>query len=817
MSGDGIAVVLTCFDLGRTIEESLNSVAMQARPADEVVLVDDGSTDLYTRQVLARLAHSGVRVFRAPHRGVSAARNLGVRATIAPNLVFLDGDDRLDPAYLERLGGELDENPDLDFVSCQMQSFGAASERWTPPAPNLIRSLTEGVVHISSMLRRTLFERLGGFDEAFEAYEDVEFWTRVLAAGSRGRVLPEPLFHYRVRSASNYGRAVQAAAHRDLMSRFYEKHTDLLSSHVVELMVAKERFLLDQKDHHQQLTEKQSRLRAQLSTLNEEIRAVSEQLRARNRPSVDLGDLRRTAPISPTWGLERGAPLDRHYIHAFLARHSHDIKGRVLEIKDRSYTHLFGGDRVESSDVLDIDATNPQATIVADLTKAHAVADDTFDCVVLTQTLGLILDTTAAVREVHRILKPGGVVLCTVPAAGRLSCEGNARDGDYWRFTEASARALFAGAFAPSDLDVTGFGNVLSVTAFLYGLSPEELTPAELEAHDPDFPLVYGVRAVKSRPPALEFLTGQRSRDALRRSGHPAAVLMYHRVASDRGRSRWTVDTQTFVQQLEALHAEGIDVLPLGSLVESARRRILQRPAVALTFDDGYVDALEVVQPALESRALPGTFFVVGETLKGPVEFWWDLLDRMFAGSATLPPALDLDDVHPGFVVSTATDRDRRWALKRLTDTFYLASKERCDVLASRLREWAGIGESPSRVMTPDQIKLLSVRPGVEIGAHSHHHVWLPGQPAAAIATEVRDSCQALSEWLARPIQSFAYPYGGYDEAVAAVVRDRGCTCAVTTDECAIDGSTDPWRVPRISVENWNRDVLLARCASLWS
>ena len=815
MNRAGIAVVVTCFDLGRTLEESLESVAAQSRAADEVVVVDDGSTDLYTRQVLARLARSGVRVFQMKHAGVSSARNLGARATSAPYLVFLDGDDRLDPRYLERLGNELDENPELDFVSSQMTSFGATVGTWTPPEPSLIRSLTDGVVHIASVLRRTAFDRAGGFDEAFLAHEDMEFWTRLVATGARGRVLHEPLFHYRVRPDSNYGRAVQPAAHRDLMGRLYQKHADLLSPHVVELLVAKERFLLGQRDHYRHLVQEQARLREELRSLNEEIRGVSEQIGALGRPAIELGDFRRTSPLSPMWGLDRGIPLDRHYINGFLARHRADIRGRVLEVKDRSYTELFGGDRVESSDVIDIDATNPGANIVADLANASGIAEDTYDCVVLTQTLGLILDTSAAVREVYRILKPGGVVLCTVPAAGRLSCEGNERDGDYWRFTEASARALFARAFALPDFEVTGFGNVLSTAAFLYGLSPEELSPAELDEHDPYFPLVYGIRAVKSRP--LSASIGAQRVHRQPAGGHPAAVLMYHRVAPGAGRSRWTVEPERFLQHLGALDEEGIDVLPLGTLVESARRRTLTRPAVALTFDDGYIDGLEIVQPALEARGLPATFFVVGETLASPVEFWWDLLDRIFAESVTLPASLDLGEVRPGFVASTATADDRAATRQLLTDAFYLASDSQCEALASRLRAWAGLERVPSRVMTSSDIRALSLRRGAEIGAHSQHHVWLPRQSPAQIVAEVRDCAGALSCLLGKPVQSFAYPYGGHDETIAAAVRSHGFAVAVTTDERALDATTDASRVPRIAIENWDPEVLAARSDAILS
>jgi len=204
----------------------------------------------------------------------------------------------------------------------------------------------------------------------------------------------------------------------------------------------------------------------------------------------------RTAPASAFWGLDRGTPVDRYYIERFVAAHRADIRGHVVEMHDSRYTDQFGTG-VTRRDVLDIDGGNPNATIVADLTAAGAVADDTFDCFVLTQTLQFILDVPAALAQVHRVLRPGGVALVTVPAVSRLA-PGYGLERDYWRFTPASCTALFAAAFGPGAAEVRGDGNVRSAMAFLAGLAWEELPRAALDAHDDFFPVIVSVRAVKA-------------------------------------------------------------------------------------------------------------------------------------------------------------------------------------------------------------------------------------------------------------------------------------------------------------------------------
>jgi SAM-dependent methyltransferase len=213
---------------------------------------------------------------------------------------------------------------------------------------------------------------------------------------------------------------------------------------------------------------------------------------------VRFGSLRRLTPIASDYGFSRGGPVDRYYIENFLAAHSADIRGRVLEIGDRSYTVRFGGHRVTQSDVLHVEAGNPQATFVGTLTDAPQLPSDAFDCVILTETLFLIYDFRAALETLHRILKPGGALLATFPGVSHQICRDEAdRWGDYWRFTSYSARRMFGEVFSPDKVQVETFGNVLVAVAFLHGLSAAELKREELDFRDRNYECSITVRAVK--------------------------------------------------------------------------------------------------------------------------------------------------------------------------------------------------------------------------------------------------------------------------------------------------------------------------------
>jgi len=215
-----------------------------------------------------------------------------------------------------------------------------------------------------------------------------------------------------------------------------------------------------------------------------------------SRSPINWGDLRRTTPFTRSFGFDRGQPVDRYYIERFLQAHARDIQGRVLEIGDSHYTERFGGERVKHAGIFDRPG-NDQATFSGDLGAASGLPDATFDCFINTQTLLFIRDLERAAHNIHAALKPGGVLLLTVPGISQILREDMDREGDYWRFTTRSIREVFATAFAPGDINVEAHGNVLTSVAFLHGLATEDLSPAEMDAHDPDYEMLIALRAVR--------------------------------------------------------------------------------------------------------------------------------------------------------------------------------------------------------------------------------------------------------------------------------------------------------------------------------
>ncbi|MBF0100152.1 MAG: methyltransferase domain-containing protein [Desulfobacterales bacterium] len=199
--------------------------------------------------------------------------------------------------------------------------------------------------------------------------------------------------------------------------------------------------------------------------------------------------------MSQQFGFDRGEPIDRYYITEFIAKYCHDIKGHVMECGDRRYTR-FGGKRVKKSDVLMPLKSDSESTIIADLSSAVDIPENTFDSIILTQVLHCVYNVRCAINTIHRILKPGGVVLVTLPSITKA-------DQSYtwpflWGFTFDSARRLFEEEFGSEQVEMHLYGNIVSATAFLYGLAAHEIQLKELNYLDPNFQVIIGVRAKKS-------------------------------------------------------------------------------------------------------------------------------------------------------------------------------------------------------------------------------------------------------------------------------------------------------------------------------
>ena len=226
-------------------------------------------------------------------------------------------------------------------------------------------------------------------------------------------------------------------------------------------------------------------LREEMKSLLGPRRTTQLRVLARGHELPRWGNLRRTQPFSTSFGFDRGTPVDRYYIERFFHHNRAHITGDVLEIQCSSYTERYGhGVRLAHS--VDVDARF-QPTIVCDLAESDDVlASARYDCFLLPSTPQHLRRLEPALRHALRVVKPGGTILATCAGFLPLIPDGP----DYWHVSAAGWEEITARVWPDCEVRVQSFGNCLTAVAAMLGLALEELTPAELDAHDPRYPVV---------------------------------------------------------------------------------------------------------------------------------------------------------------------------------------------------------------------------------------------------------------------------------------------------------------------------------------
>ena len=217
----------------------------------------------------------------------------------------------------------------------------------------------------------------------------------------------------------------------------------------------------------------------------------------RDLPVPRWGNLRRVTPFSASYGFDRGTPLDRYYLDAFLRANQALITGRVLEVQMDAYTKRFGR-HVQQSHSIDV---NPAfgATYTCDLADAPQIPSDYYNCFLLPNTLQHIESLRPALRTMLRVTKPGGTLLASAAGFLPLITDG----GDYWRLSAQGWRRLLAEEWPGCEIAVESHGNCLAAIAAMHGLAQEELSPRELDVEDPRYPVLVTIRCRKAEGPGV--------------------------------------------------------------------------------------------------------------------------------------------------------------------------------------------------------------------------------------------------------------------------------------------------------------------------
>jgi glycosyltransferase involved in cell wall biosynthesis len=325
MMAPRISILMPCFNHGAFIGEAIDSVRSQTLQDFEIIVVDDGSTDSATVDVLSRLP-SPICVLKTTNRGLPAARNHAAAHAAGAVFCALDADDKLAPTWFEKGMRRLDERPNVAFVSHWLETFGDEHWTWTPERCDLPSLLARNTVNGAALVRREAFEAVGGYDETMrDGCEDWDFWLRLVEAGFEGTIIPEVLFSYRRRHDSMSRAMLEEARYRRPLEALIGKHQDAYRAHLAEVLVAKEsetegltkEIALLERDRILSLEPALRRAREELASIASKaertrvLRGLEEQ---NERLAWKASELeRQVADLHASWSWRMTGPLRRLY------------------------------------------------------------------------------------------------------------------------------------------------------------------------------------------------------------------------------------------------------------------------------------------------------------------------------------------------------------------------------------------------------------------------------------------------------------------------------------------------------------------------
>ncbi|HVM73246.1 MAG TPA: glycosyltransferase [Anaerolineales bacterium] len=516
MDGLKVSVIIPFYNSEKFMGETIESVFAQTYQDWELLLVDDGSTDTSRELAISYANQHPDRVRYLSHagrqnRGASPSRNLGLKNSRGDIILFLDSDDILLPEKLETHVQIFERHPEVDALFgatlfwygwTQNSADQAREFVWEPwkaqgiqadtiiQPPELLKPLIKSNLMpcpSSLMLRRNMLDRIGGWPEDLRnIYDDHGLCVKLFMQATLF-IAPGCQEKYRI--------------HEDSWIHNTEKGGNTLPARIFYLNWVRE-YLSSQNYHDTQIEQ----------YLDNELVYYQNPF-DKNRIDLPLpvglknfGDLHRITPVSRRRGLDRsrsvrgvpGQPIDSYYIEAFLERHGADIKGQVLEAGDSRYTRKFGGSQVSNAVVLGAGrGDKPGTGRLHWMAGGEELPHAAFDCLILPNSLSLIYDVESGIKNAYAALKPGGVLLATLPGIRQISHIDRNKAKEFWRFTDLSVEELFGKVFGRGNVEIETYGNVLAASALLFGLESHELQKDELDFNDPDYEVVISVRAIK--------------------------------------------------------------------------------------------------------------------------------------------------------------------------------------------------------------------------------------------------------------------------------------------------------------------------------
>lgn len=238
-----IEAVITSYNQGSMLLEAVQSICNQTLLPKRIIIIDDGSTDIYSLDVLNSIKNNSclpvpVTIHFQENKGVSAARNAGINRTQSSMVLILDGDDKLEAEYIENVSKLLFDNPTMVIASSWMHTFGALDAIVCPTGGNIVPFLSHNCCPATHILRKKFYEQCDGYDETMRSgFEDWDFFLNMLETTPEAHIgiVEKPLINYRTAPASANIKSMDKRL--ELMRYIIEKHKHSYSNNLTNVLL----------------------------------------------------------------------------------------------------------------------------------------------------------------------------------------------------------------------------------------------------------------------------------------------------------------------------------------------------------------------------------------------------------------------------------------------------------------------------------------------------------------------------------------------------------------------------------------------------
>lgn len=227
-----VSVIIPCYNQGQFLDEAVQSVLNQQYADFEIIIVNDGSTDVQTIQKCEAYKHPKIKLLTTTNNGLAAARNNGIKRAGGTYILPLDADDKIGSDYLIEAVSVLEKNPEIGIVYCKAQLFGAVETEWQLPEYSIREILKNNVIFCSALFKREDWEQVGGYDPGMiYGWEDYDFWLSLIEKNRKVFQLPAIHFYYRI-APDSMVRSKRRWQKIEMFKRIYERHTSFIGENI---------------------------------------------------------------------------------------------------------------------------------------------------------------------------------------------------------------------------------------------------------------------------------------------------------------------------------------------------------------------------------------------------------------------------------------------------------------------------------------------------------------------------------------------------------------------------------------------------------